>query len=300
MCPIVADRLRDTAKRLFWRHLYPPKLAQGDDSVPRVVLNKETRAKLYDVIFRLVGQDDRLLGQMLNLLIDLVPFYTDDPGMHKSIWYASPFSHEIWQDDPYLFDLPFQFDRAKALRSPCGYVGLRNLSNTCYLNSLLTQLYMNTEFRRFVLNVACRSSSNPQQLLFHTQKVFGFMQESYRRYVDPTSLVSVIKTYEDTVIDIHSQMDVDEFYSLLFDRWEGELSRPNDKRKLRSFYGGQLVQQVKSMECEHISERLEPFSAIQCDIKGKATLEESLQAYVDGEIMEGGAFSSLMGEAWAC
>jgi ubiquitin carboxyl-terminal hydrolase 34 len=29
-------------------------------------------------------------------------------------------------------------------------------------------------------------------------------------------------------------------------------------------------------------------SAIQCDIKGKASLEERLQAYVDGEIMEGG------------
>lgn len=178
------------------------------------------------------------------------------------------------------------------MRSHCGYAGLRNLSNTCYLNSLLVQLYMNTEFRRFILGAANQDPLNSQQLLFHTQKVFGFMQESYRRYVDPTSLVSSIKTYEDTVIDIHNQMDVDEFYNLLFDRWEGQLRSPDERRKLRSFYGGQLVQQVKSKECEHISERLEPFSAIQCDIKGKSTLQESLQAYVDGEIMEGGTQSS--------
>ena len=83
-------------------------------------------------------------------------------------------------------------------------------------------------------------------------------------------------------------MDVDEFYNLLFDRWEGQLPNGIPRKKLRSFYGGQLVQQVKSKECDHISERLEPFSAIQCDIKGKATLQDSLQAYVDGEIMDGG------------
>lgn len=83
-------------------------------------------------------------------------------------------------------------------------------------------------------------------------------------------------------------MDVDEFYNLLFDQWEGEMDSSENKRQLRSFFGGQLVQQVKSKECEHISERLEPFSAIQCDIKGKNTLDASLQAYVDGEIMEGG------------
>jgi ubiquitin carboxyl-terminal hydrolase 34 len=126
-----------------------------------------------------------------------------------------------------------------------------------------------------------------QQLLFYTQKLFGYMQESYQRFVDPFDVVASIKTYDDTLIDIHSQMDVDEFYNLLFDRWEGQMLSTNDKKQLRSFFGGQLVQQVKSTECEHISERLEPFSAIQCDIKGKSTLEESLQAYVDGEVMEG-------------
>ena len=114
------------------------------------------------------------------------------------------------------------------------------------------------------------------------------MQESWRRSVDPSDFVYSIKTFEETLIDINNQMDVDEFYNLLFDRWEGELGSAMDKRKLRSFFGGQLVQQVKSKECEHISERFEPFSAIQCDVKGKSSLQDSLQAYVDGETMDGG------------
>lgn len=191
-------------------------------------------------------------------------------------------------DDPYMYDLPQSFDRLKAIRAPCGYVGLRNLSNTCYLNSLLTQLFMNTPFRNFMLSSRIDDVDNAQQLLFQTQKLFGHMQESYKRFIDPSDMVSSIKTYDDSHIDVHNQMDVDEFYNLLFDRWESQFPDDLEKRKLRSFFGGQLVQQVKSQECEHISERLEPFSAIQCDIKGKNSLEDSLQAYVDGEILDGG------------
>ncbi|RCI13809.1 hypothetical protein L249_8008 [Ophiocordyceps polyrhachis-furcata BCC 54312] len=278
---------KDLAEKLMWRHLFPQKLDEGATLVPRVVLNSETRARLYDIVLLIVKQDHHQLGQLLQLLDDLVPFYSENFGGYWPIGRGSPLSDVEGPDEPYAYDLPFQFERAKAMRSPCGYVGLRNLSNTCYLNSLLTQLYMNTGFRRFILGVPCLAKEGPEQLLSYTQKVFAAMQESYRRFVDPSDLVSSIKTYEDTVIDIHNQMDVDEFYSLLFDRWEGELLQPDDKRTLRSFYGGQLVQQVKSKECEHISERLEPFAAIQCDIKGKSTLRESLQAYVDGEIMEG-------------
>jgi ubiquitin carboxyl-terminal hydrolase 34 len=126
-----------------------------------------------------------------------------------------------------------------------------------------------------------------QKLLYETQKLFTYMQRSLKKFVDPTSLAASIRTYEDAQIDVSVQMDVDEFYNLLFDRWEGQILSPVDKLTFRAFYGGQLVQQVKSKECPHISERLEVFSAIQCDIKGKASLQESLQAYVDGEVMEG-------------
>ncbi|KAI5459968.1 hypothetical protein BGZ63DRAFT_262203 [Mariannaea sp. PMI_226] len=254
---------------LFWKHLYPKKRNETEQPVPKVIMNSETRAKLVDIIFSVARHDTHQVRVLVESLDGLVPFYSDD------------------DDEPYLYELQYQFDRSKALRSPCGYVGLQNLSNTCYLNSLFTQLFMNTSFRRFILNSKVRHSGGTQELLFFTQKLFGYMQESYRRFVDPSSLVGSIKTYDDGPIDIHNQMDVDEFYSLLFDRWEGQLPNSIERKKLRSFYGGRLVQQVKSKECEHISERDEAFSAIQCDIKGKSTLEESLQAYVDGEIMEG-------------
>lgn len=254
--------------------------------MPNVILNVETRQKLYGLIFRHIRHDSASLQSTLEFLNKHTPFYANDHGS-----FPDPDNRQsliVSIEEPYRYDLPFQFDAVRAIRAPCGYVGLRNLSNTCYLNSLLTQLYMNTEFRQFLLSFDVEDPDGSQKLLFSSQNLFGYLQDSIQRFVDTTALVKTIKTYDDTVVDIHSQMDVDEFYNLLFDRWEGQLPSGSPRKKLRSFYGGQLVQQVKSKECDHISERLEPFSAIQCDIKGKATLQDSLQAYVDGEIMEGG------------
>ncbi|KAF5521773.1 Ubiquitin carboxyl-terminal hydrolase 34 [Colletotrichum aenigma] len=253
-------------RKLFWKHLFPPP--QRDGSRGRsCILSTATRLVLGDIVFYLVSRSEQRLHEMLIDLESLVPF-------------------DEFENDPYIYELQPQFDRMSAIRAPCGYAGLRNLSNTCYLNSLFTQLFMNTGFRKFMVD-AVTDELQPQNLVAETQKLFAFMQGSARKFIDPSLLVGCIKTYDDTPIDVHNQMDVDEFYNLLFDRWEGQLNTVEEKQALRSFYGGQLVQQVASKECDHISERLEPFSAIQCDIKGKLNLQDSLQAYVDGEIMQG-------------
>ncbi|KAI9742649.1 MAG: Ubiquitin carboxyl-terminal hydrolase 34 [Claussenomyces sp. TS43310] len=256
---------------LFRRHLFPEVVDSESDElnvecIP--LLNTVTRKVISDIIVSLTKDDIKQYRLLVDSLTELLPFEKDDT-------------------DPYAMELSFNFDRSKAIRSRTGYVGLRNLSNTCYLNSLFTQLFMNVSFRKFMLDAYIADGNAAQKLLFETQKLFAFMQNSLRRFVDPIDLAGSIRTYDDTAIDVSVQMDVDEFYNLLFDRWESQILATGHKKVFRSFYGGQLVQQVKSKECAHISERLEPFSAIQCDIKGKVSLQESLQAYVDGEVMEG-------------
>ncbi|KAK0630801.1 hypothetical protein B0T17DRAFT_231975 [Bombardia bombarda] len=259
-------RLKGVARKIFWKHLYPPM--DGRLAPSRPILSQDGRTMLFEMIFSLVEGDQDQIEMLLEDLNELVPVYPEE-------------------EDLYGYEFLQQFERAKAIRAPCGYVGLKNLSNTCYLNSLFTQLYMNVNFRQFMLKAEVQDGDYSQNLLFQTQRLFAHLQGSIRRFANPEDCVSCIKTYEDGHIDIHNQMDVDEFYNLLIDRWESQLLTSDEKRQFHSFYGGQLVQQVKSKECEHISERLEPFSAIQCDIKGKMSLEDSLQAYVDGEIMSG-------------
>ncbi|KAL3423599.1 ubiquitin carboxyl-terminal hydrolase [Phlyctema vagabunda] len=259
------------ASKLFEKHLFTPISRHDDDEtrlVQRIpVLNSQTRRMISDTVFNLVSHSPKQYHIMLDSLARLVPYHTTG-------------------NYPYDVDISWNFERIRAVRSWTGYVGLRNLSNTCYLNSLFTQLFMNVSFRDFMLSANVEDREE-QRLLAETQVLFSNMQNSLKRFVDPYVVASSIRTYEEGNIDVSIQMDVDEFYNLLFDRWEGQITSDAAKRTFRSFYGGQLVQQVKSKECEHISERLEPFSAIQCDIKGKSTLQESLQAYVDGEVMEG-------------
>lgn len=257
---------------LFRKHLFPTTSDSRDGilSPAMPLLNSKTRVVIAEIVFFLIKDDEVQYREVLANMDSLLPYVPNQDG------------------SPYAYDLGFLFERSKSIRSSTGYVGLRNPSNTCYLNSLLTQLFMNVPFRSFMLSALVADGAASQKLLFETQSLFSYMQNSFKRFVDPEKLASSIRTYDETQIDVTVQMDVDEFYNLLFDRWEGQILAPEAKKKFRSFYGGQLVQQVKSRECPHVSERLEPFSAIQCDIKGKSCLEESLQAYVDGEVMEGG------------
>ncbi|ATY63267.1 ubiquitin C-terminal hydrolase [Cordyceps militaris] len=265
--------------------LFPQEQHGMNESLPKIILNPEIRGKLYESIFLNLRTQNDLLLETIEFLGEMVPFYANSGTYGYS--YRANQKADIRVAEPYIYDLPFQFEQEKALRSPAGYVGLQNLSNTCYLNSLITQLYMNPGFRGYLMSFDVGEADDSKTLLHETQRLFVYLQESISRSVDPTAFVGAIKTYDQGPIDIHSQMDVDEFYNLLFDRWEAQLPSATARKKFRSIYGGQLVQQIKSKECGHISERLEPFSAIQCDIKGKSTLEDSLRAYVGGETMDG-------------
>lgn len=267
---------------VFNHLLFPDLSLESSNSViqPRPpIQTSTTRQEIYDLVL-LLCQDPERYNKMLEALDELIP-----QGGFPSEW---QWGVSIAQKTDFFYDNNWMFDREKTILSPIGYAGLKNLSNTCYFNSLVTQLFMNIEFRDFVLHANIADSTMAQRLLAETKKVFAYMQNTWLKSVDPQGMVDSIRTYDGESIDVNIQMDVDEFYNLLFDRWESQILSGEDKKKFRSFYGGQLVQQIKSRECPHISERLEPFSAIQCEIKGKSGLEESLRAYVQGEYMQGG------------
>ncbi|CAG7920692.1 unnamed protein product [Penicillium olsonii] len=257
--PLDSDHI---VEQLLKKYLFPDFIPDTGNytDLQTPIMHSFTRQQLYNVVTLLCEQSDKSYGRTLELLDTIVP-----------------------RGSSYI---EHSYERHSMIRSPVGYAGLRNLSNTCYLNSLMTQLFMNIEFRDFVLKLQITDEVS-QKLLHETQKLFTWMQETWRKSIEPYDFVQSIQTYDNEQIDVNVQMDVDEFYNLLFDRWEAQIPETGKKKSFRSFYGGQLVQQIKSMECDHISEREEPFSAIQCEIKGKASLEDSLRAYVAGEVMQG-------------
>ena len=265
----------DLMETIFQTQLFPDL----SDAVRVPNLHTKTREQFYSIILALAN--DQKKYQDLLVLIKALTIQGDE-GSQAWSWGTA----QTVED--YTYEPNWNFEPSKAIRASVGYPGLRNLSNTCYMNSLFAQLFMNTKFRAFMLNVNVADSGTSQRLLHETQTLFGFMQESTLKSVDTQNIAESIVTYDNTAVDVTHQVDVDEFYNLLFDRWESQILAEEDKKTFRGFFGGQIVQQIKSKECPHISERMEPFSAIQCDISGKNTLAESLNAYVQGEAMEGG------------
>ena len=154
------------------------------------------------------------------------------------------------------------------------------------MNSLLSQLFMNVDFRRFILSASIASPAD-QPLLVAAQKLFANMQDSYAKYASSSDFANAVLGVDGKSIDVSVQMDVDEFFAQLFDLWESQLLSDRDKDNFRKFYGGTYVTQIRPSDCSHVSEKIENFNALQLEVRGKSTLEESLKAYVEGDVMEG-------------
>ena len=272
-------------QNIFRTQLFPSVNCETEPDIPFKplvpVLYSPTRAKIYSILLAL-GNNLEGYERLLDLVGDLLP-----QGEDSTAW-TWGFT-QIAED--YHYEPNWNFERLKAIRSPTGYPGIRNLSNTCYLNSLFTQLFMNVGFRGFMLNTDLVDGEASQKLLSETKKLFSYMQETWLKSVDPQGIADSGINYENSPIDVTIQMDVEEFYNLLFARWESQLPSEVAKKEFGKFYGGKIVQQVHAKPCDHISDKLEPFSTIQCEVQGKASLTESLSAYIGGEAMEGGLSS---------
>lgn len=48
-------------------------------------------------------------------------------------------------------------------------------------------------------------------------------------------------------------------------------------------YGGQVVNQILSLECTHTVERAEPFLTLSVEVKSKFSLLQSLELFVQGK-----------------
>jgi ubiquitin carboxyl-terminal hydrolase 34 len=171
-------------------------------------------------------------------------------------------------------------------KAPCGYVGLKNMGATCYMNSLMQQFFMIPQFRYGILSAPVRSPDKQESLLYQLQAIFVHLQESEKKFYDPKSFCKAYKP-DGQPVNPSVQMDVDEFFNMLFDKLETLLKGTPQETILKHFFGGTIVNQIISRECEHTSEREESFFTFSVEVKNKRNLLESLDLFVQGDMLEG-------------
>jgi ubiquitin C-terminal hydrolase len=174
-------------------------------------------------------------------------------------------------------------------KSATGYVGLQNQGATCYMNSVVQQLFGVPQLRERLarIEVGETRASDSRAVLEQLQVLFANLSESLRRAYDTIDFCRTLKDYDGQPINVGQQMDANDFFFMLFDKLDEQLRGTAHADTLRGVFGGELSNQLISNECGHRSERAEPFYSLGLEIKNKSNILQSFELFVEGEMLAG-------------
>ena len=170
-------------------------------------------------------------------------------------------------------------------KSITGYVGLKNLGATCYVNSVMQQFFMIPYLRSSILQTVL--NSNTDNLVYQIQVMFSYLISSNKQYFSPIDFCQTFKDWEGNSINVNLQQDALEFFNLLCDRMESNLKGLKEEKLLNSTFIGTLNSRFTCKACQKYSDITEPFYSISLDIKGNTKLEQAFKSYIKEEVLEG-------------
>uniref|UniRef100_A0A1D1YFM5 Ubiquitin carboxyl-terminal hydrolase 26 n=1 Tax=Anthurium amnicola TaxID=1678845 RepID=A0A1D1YFM5_9ARAE len=193
----------------------------------------------------------------------------------------------LWQK---LSDLTYSLlgaDPCEDRRDPSERpAGLTNVGATCYANSILQCLYMNTLFRDGIFSVE-PDLLKQHLVLDQLAHLFAQLHSSKKAVID---LAPFVKTLE---LDKSAQQDSHEFLTLFLSLLEHSLSHskvPKARTLIQDLFRGSVSHVTRCSTCGKDSEassKMEDFYGLELNIKGLNNLEESLDDYFSIEQLFG-------------
>ncbi|XP_078078030.1 ubiquitin carboxyl-terminal hydrolase 35-like [Mustelus asterias] len=161
-----------------------------------------------------------------------------------------------------------------ATKSDTGRIGLANLGNTCYMNSIIQALFTASDFRHAVMLL---KESDSQSLMMKLQWLFAFLEHSQRPAISPSSF---LKASSPPWFNPGAQQDCSEYLKYLLDRLHEEEktgkrithrlkctcngSHIEDevpgKTLIERMFGGKMVTKIHCRCCRNVSFREEAFT----------------------------------------
>jgi len=168
-----------------------------------------------------------------------------------------------------------------------GYVGLANAGATCYMNAVFQQFFMQPLLRRKLLEAAevC-CTERPHSVLYQVQAIMGSLLGSSIDHHTPIGFWNAFKDCDGLPVNLREHQDAAEFFERLADQCDEAMKQQREEAAIQSVFGGVFAQQIICKDCPHRSSRDQEFMFLSVDVRNKRNLQESLEAFVKGELLE--------------